>query len=170
MLIIKSRQFHIYSIIFIVLSILRIQKSFKMEPVFGDYDSASYFSFSLFGGLRMPLITFIYSNIQNLNSIVLFQSVISLLTFFYFGAVLFTFNLNRNITLLFSILTLCLGNSNHVVYLDSTIDSESLNISFLVLLIGSIILFFQFNNLILDRKSTRLNSSHVSESRMPSSA
>ena len=39
----------------------------------------------------------------------------------------------------------------------------------LIILLGPVLLIWSLNTL-LDRKSTRLNSSHMSESRMPSSA
>lgn len=121
------------------LFILRINHSLKAVPVFGDYDSASYFNFSLLGGLRMPLITFIYSRISDLDKIVIFQTILSFVSFLILSLSVFVLTRTKIITTFFSILILILGNTNHVVYLDSTIDSESLNISFLVLFISSVI-------------------------------
>ena len=147
--------YHIYivAISALILSFFRIKHSLKQVPVFGNYDSASYFEFSLFGGLRMPLITFIYSTIENQNSIVLLQSILSLISFTVLGLVFFKLKKNKNITIIFSVAVLLLGNTNQVVYLDSTIDSESLNITFLILLLSSLINLFnskrQFNAFIL---------------------
>jgi hypothetical protein len=55
---------------------------------------------------------------------------------------LFKLNKNVNLTIFFSIGVLLLGNTNQVVYLDSTIDSESLNITFLVFLFSALIYLF----------------------------
>ena len=126
----------------ILLLLFRINHSLNIEPVFGNYDSESYFNFSLFGGLRMPLITFIYYIIKDLNNIVLFQTFLSFFSFFILSLSIFKFQKNRVVSILISLSILFLGNTNQVVYLDSTIDSESLNISFLVIFITSLIYLF----------------------------
>jgi hypothetical protein len=124
----------------LILTVYRVNISSELQPVIDPYDSPSYFNFKLIGGVRMPIITFIFSRMETYENIIAFQSFFSSLSWILLSQVIFTLKLNRVILLLFSILILSLGFSNQVLLLDGFINAESLNISALVLCISSIFL------------------------------
>jgi len=129
----------------IFILILRIGKSNSNTPVFGNYDSASYFNFSLSGGLRMPLITLFFSTLRENYNIMIFQTIVSVLAFLILSLSILNLGKSNKINLFSALLVLILGNSNQIVYVDTTIDSESLQISSLALLSSAIILIFKKN-------------------------
>ena len=124
------------------LLIFRIQLLNNVEPIFGRYDSPSYFNFTFTGGVRMPLITFIFSQIQDYYRIMIFHAIISSISWIILSLVLYRFNFNKILTFLITLIVLSLGNSKPIIYLDSVIDSESLAISFLVILFASVLRFY----------------------------
>jgi hypothetical protein len=119
-----------------------------LEPVFDPYDSPSYFNYKLIGGVRMPIITFIFSRLESYENIILFQSVLSSLSWILLSQVVFSLKFNRGVLLVFSIIILSLGFSNQVFLLDGFINAESLNISALVLCISSVFLIIVKRNLL----------------------
>jgi hypothetical protein len=119
----------------------------SLEPVIDPYDSPSYFNYKLIGGVRMPIITFIFSRLEAYENIIIFQSVVSSLSWILLSQVIFTLKFNRGVLLVFSILILSLGFSNQVFLLDGFINAESLNISALVLCISSVFLIIVKKNL-----------------------
>jgi len=121
----------------LILTVYRASISSELQPVVDPYDSPSYFDFKLIGGVRMPIITFVFSRLETYENIIMFQSVFSSLCWILLSQVIFTLKLNRGILLLFSILILSLGFSNQVLLLDGFINAESLNISALILCISS---------------------------------
>jgi hypothetical protein len=142
----KKRYLYL-SIFFSILSFLyRLTLSHNVDPIFGRFDSPSYFNFVFVGGIRMPLITLIFSTINDLNNIIIFQSIIAALAWTSLALVIYLLNFDERLIFIFSILILSLGLSKQIVYLDSCIDSESLNISFLVILISTILLKYLLNN------------------------
>jgi len=124
------------------LLIFRILLLNNVEPIFGRFDSPSYFSFTFSGGVRMPLISFIFSQIQDYYKIMIFHAIISSISWTILSLVLFRFKFNKILTFFMAILILSLGNSKPIIYLDSVIDSESLAISFLVILFASVLSFY----------------------------
>jgi hypothetical protein len=121
----------------LILTVYRASISSELQPVVDPYDSPSYFDFKLIGGVRMPIITFVFSRLETYENIITFQSVFSSLSWILLSQAIFTLKLNRGILLLFSILILSLGFSNQVLLLDGFINAESLNISALILCISS---------------------------------
>jgi hypothetical protein len=123
----------------LALTLFRLFQVRNIEPIFGPYDAPSYFNFVFSGGIRMPLITFIFSTIENHFAIVVFQTFVSGIAWILLSASIV--RLNKNIFVNFLSITLIyfLGYSKQVVYLDSGIDAESLNISFLVILLSALI-------------------------------
>jgi hypothetical protein len=126
----------------IFLLIFRILLLNNVEPIFGRFDSPSYFNFTFSGGVRMPLISFIFSRIQDYYKIMIFHAIISSISWTILSLVLFRFKFNKILIFLMAILVLSLGNSKPIIYLDSVIDSESLTISFLVILFASVLSFY----------------------------
>lgn len=145
----NKKRYICLSLFFSILSLLyRLKLSDNVEPIFGRFDSPSYFNFVFVGGIRMPLITLIFSTINDLNNIIIFQSIIASLAWTSLALVIYLLNFDYRLIFIFSILILSLGLSKQIVYLESCIDSESLNISFLVIMISAILLkHFQNNNL-----------------------
>jgi hypothetical protein len=144
----KSKLVPIISLIFgIMLTIYRSNSSLELQPVIDPYDSPSYFNYKLIGGVRMPIITFIFSRLEAYENIIIFQSVVSSLSWILLSQVIFTLKFNRGVLLVFSILILSLGFSNQVFLLDGFINAESLNISALVLCISSVFLIIVKKNL-----------------------
>ena len=124
----------------IVLTIYRTNSSLELQPIIDPYDSPSYFNYKLIGGVRMPIISFIFTRLETLENITIFQSVISSLSWILLSLVIFTLKINRWVLFVFSILILSLGFSNQVFLLDGFINAESMNISALVLIISSVFL------------------------------
>jgi uncharacterized protein YaiE (UPF0345 family) len=134
----------------VMLTLLRLFKVRNIEPIFGPYDAPSYFNFVFSGGIRMPLITFIFSTIENHFAIVLFQTFVSGIAWILLSASVVHLSKNMYINFVSLILIYSLGYSKQVVYLDSGIDAESLNISFLVILLSALIFS-------LKRSSTKIH-------------
>jgi hypothetical protein len=124
----------------IVLTIYRTNSSLELQPIVDSYDSPSYFNYKLIGGVRMPIISFIFTRLETFENITIFQSVISSLSWILLSLVIFTLKINRWVLFVFSILVLSLGFSNQVFLLDGFINAESMNISALVLIISSVFL------------------------------
>jgi hypothetical protein len=124
----------------IVLTIYRTNSSLELQPIVDPYDSPSYFNYKLIGGVRMPIISFIFTRLETFENITIFQSVISSLSWILLSLVIFTLKINRWVLFVFSILILSLGFSNQVFLLDGFINAESMNISALVLIISSVFL------------------------------
>ena len=123
----------------LMLTLFRLFQVRNIEPIFGPYDAPSYFNFVFSGGIRMPLITFIFSNIDNHYAIVVFQTFVSGIAWTLLSASVVHLNKNISINIVSLTLIYSLGYSKQVVYVDSGIDSESLNISFLVILLSALI-------------------------------
>lgn len=106
-------------------------------------DSASYFIFTLDEPTRMPLITFLFSSIQYFGAITLIQVIISSLAWILLAISIFIFlPILKNLGF---ILILLLGVSTAVVELDTLILSESLTLSFLILSLATLFLYFYYN-------------------------
>lgn len=145
---IKGKLIPVVSLVLgLILTFYRTNSSLELQPVIDPYDSPSYFNFKLIGGVRMPIITFIFSRLETYENIILFQSVLSSFSWIFLSQVIFALKLNRWLSLVFSILILSLGFSNQVFLLDGFINAESLNITALVLCISSVFLIIVKKNL-----------------------
>lgn len=131
-----------------ILFVIRTKTTVELDPIVNAYDSASYFDFKLIGGVRMPLITFIFSSLESYESISLFLSVFSSLSWLALSQVIFLLKINRYLIFICSITLLSLGFSNQVFLLDGFIGSQSLDISTLVFCLSSIFLVFLKRNLL----------------------
>lgn len=104
-------------------------------------DTSSYFLFKLDDPIRMPLITFIYSNIIYFGGITLIQSFFSSISWILLALSVYFF-LPR-VKWIGFMLILSLGVTTPIVELDTLLLSESFTISSLVLLIGSLLYYLK---------------------------
>jgi len=126
----------------VFLSILKVTTILKIIPIVDPFDSPSYFDFKFVGGIRMPGISFIFSRLGTYENIVLFQSVVACFCWLILSQIIYKLKFNRYLQFVVSILILSVGFSSQVVYLDSVINAESLNTSFMILFIACSIHFF----------------------------
>ena len=126
----------------VFLSILKVTTILKIIPIVDPFDSPSYFDFKFVGGIRMPGISFIFSRLGTYENIVLFQSVVACFCWLILSQIIYELKFNRYLQFVVSILILTVGFSSQVVYLDSVINAESLNTSFMILFIACSIHFF----------------------------
>ena len=130
----------------VFLSISKVVTILRITPVIDPFDSPSYFNFKFIGGVRMPGISFIFSRLETYENIVLFQSIIACICWIVLSQIIHQLHFNRYLQFIISILILSIGFSSQVVYLDSVINAESLNTSFMILFIASSIHFFARRN------------------------
>jgi len=105
--------------------------------IYDYYDSIYYFNFELFNSFRLPIITLIYSSLQNYTSIVIFQSIFSSLCWvllIYVGNNLFNYRASK---LIFSSTLIFFSYSQIILIRDFHILSESLTLSTSILLFAS---------------------------------
>jgi len=126
----------------ITLALLKVSIVIKTTPIIDVFDTPSFFNFKITGGIRMPGITFIYSVLERYESIALFQTLVSSISWISLSQVIFKLKFNPYISFISSLLILMLGFSDQVVFLDGLMNAESLNVSFLVLFISACILFY----------------------------
>ena len=104
---------------------------------FDSYDSVYYFNFEFFNSFRLPVITLIYSSLQNYTSIVIFQSIFSSfcwISLIYVGYTLFN---HRTSKLIFSSTVIFFSYSQIILTRDFHILSESLTLSTSILLLSA---------------------------------
>lgn len=144
-------EFCLYFAIFIAFSIIRFNKINEIQPIFDLYDSPSYFKFEIFGGVRMPIITFLFSSLQNLTTIVKFQTILSsIITLFFLLTIVKSLSTLTS-RIIFYTLIMVLFSSPNVLYLDYYIMAESLNISSILLVLTTLFLYLKnpFSNFYL---------------------
>jgi hypothetical protein len=132
----------------VILSILKVTTILKITPIIDPFDSPSYFNFKFVGGVRMPGISFIFSRLETYENIVLFQSVVACFCWLLLSQIIYQLKFNTYLQFAISILILSIGFSSQVVYLDSVINAESLNTSFMILFIACSIHFFARKNIL----------------------
>jgi len=137
---------HISLLAGVFLSILKVATILKITPIIDLFDSPSYFNFKFVGGVRMPGISFIFSRLETYEKIVLFQSVVACFCWLMLSQIIYKLKFNRYIQFTISILILSIGFSSQVVYLDSVINAESLNTSFMILFVTCAIYFYVKRN------------------------
>lgn len=133
---IKDRLVYLFFIIlFSTLTALRINGVLISEPKVDLYDSPSYFDFSLTGGVRMPLITFIYSTLKDFKSIMLLQVILSITSISFFTLSLIEYIESRILKYIFILIMFLFAISSNMISIDYLIMAESLNISSILILI-----------------------------------
>lgn len=108
----------------------------SQDPIYDIYDSPRYFEFKLMDAFRLPVITGIYSLLEDHQSIVIFQSILSsiswIILFIAFGN--FLKNTISRVTLL--IFIFFFSYTQIAIFRDSYLTSESINLSLTLILIS----------------------------------
>lgn len=123
------------SLIFLVLNIWNFLQS---QPVVDEYDTPSYFEFSLYPSFRMQIVTGIYTILKNYYLIIGFQVLISVLSYVYLAKKLLDLFDNKVVSKIAVALIYVLANSSVIVEQNFILRSESLNNSALVFLLGTV--------------------------------
>ena len=125
-----------YFPIFTLLIIFRLLITISQDPIYNIYDSPRYFEFKLMDAFRLPVITGIYSLLEDHQSIVIFQSILSsiswIIIFIAFGN--FLKNSISRVTLL--VFIIFFSYTQIVIFRDSYLTSESINLSLTLILIS----------------------------------
>jgi hypothetical protein len=111
---------------------------FLGQPVVDEYDTPSYFEFSLYPSFRMQIVTGIYTILKNYYLIIGFQVLISVLSYVYLAKKLLDLFDNKIISKIAVVLIYVLANSSVIIEQNFILRSESLNNSALVFLFGTI--------------------------------
>ena len=108
----------------------------SQDPIYDIYDSPRYFEFKLIDAFRLPVITGIYALLEDHQSIVIFQSLFSSISwitvFIAFGK--FLKNSLSRVTLL--IFIIFFSYTQIVIFRDSYLTSESINLSLTLILVS----------------------------------
>ena len=129
----------IYPISFISLIILKFLINLRVDVGISAYDTMSYFEFSTINSVRMPQISSIFSYIQYFGAISIFQSIVGIFCWSVFILALNGFFINYYVKILNLLLVFTLAMSSPIMKFDLIILSESLAISFGVLLMAAFI-------------------------------
>lgn len=134
-------------LIYLVFSVVYISRALNaflsVSPTSNTYDSPSYFNFEIFPAFRMQLITIPFSLIEDPKDIILFQSVVSIISWLLLTiAVIYFFNF-KAISIISIPIVLLLGSSTVVLENNYMLTSESLNNSAIVLLSASTLYYFK---------------------------
>jgi hypothetical protein len=133
--ILKNNKFlTLASLIFLALNIWNF---FQGQPVVDEYDTPSYFEFSLYPSFRMQIVTGIYTILKNYYLIIGFQVLISVLSYVYLAKKLLDLFDNEIISKIAVVLIYVLANSSVIIEQNFILRSESLNNSALVILFGT---------------------------------
>lgn len=134
--ILKNNKFlTLTSLIFIALNIWNF---FQSQPVVDEYDTTSYFEFSLYPSFRMQIVTGIFTILKNYYLIIGFQVLISVLSYVYLAKKLLDLFDNKIVSKIAVALIYVLANSSVVIEQNFILRSESLNNSALVFLLGTV--------------------------------
>ena len=132
-----KNKYFILSIVIGLLTILyKLTNIIRIPPNFDNYDSPSYFNFRIMGGVRMPLITFIYSNLEKYELITFLQALFSGISWSILALTFYFLSIKPIISFAGSLFVYSLGISTQVVFLESYLMAESINISIMVLIIA----------------------------------
>ena len=146
-----------FFILFSFMTILRIKGVLNSDPKVDLYDSPSYFEFRLTGGVRMPLITLIYSTLKDFKLITIFQVLMSITSITFFTLTFVKFIQKAALKYIFILLMFLFAISTNLVSLDYLIMAESLNISSIFLLITCVFRLLQNNFKYIDVFFTTLS-------------
>ena len=136
--VLKMIKFKIYRYfpIFIFLIIFRLLITLSHDPIYDIYDSPRYFEFQLIDAFRLPVITGIYAFIEDHRSIVIFQSILSSISWIFLFIAFGNFlkkSISRNTLLVFIIF---FSYTQIAIFRDSYLTSESINLSLILILIS----------------------------------
>jgi hypothetical protein len=141
-----KNKYFILSILIGLFSILyKVTNIIKIPPNFDYYDSPSYFNFRVLGGVRMPLITLIYSNIDKYEIITLLQAFFSGITWSILALTFYILKIKPIVSFAGSLVIYSLGISTQIVFLESYLMAESFNISIVYLKLEIIKCFSRIN-------------------------
>ncbi len=132
----NNKFFVIFSIIF---SLINLRNMFYGFPIFDDYDSPAYFTFTLYPSARMQIMTIIYSTLVNETLILIFQVAVSTFSFIYLAKKLLCIFESKIVGNAAVLAIYTLGFSSVVIEQNYKLLSESLNNSALVLLFGAML-------------------------------
>jgi hypothetical protein len=122
----------------------RLSAIYRSSTGFDFADSPSYFIFSLQEPVRMPLITFIFSQVQYFGGITLIQVALSSIAWIFLAFSIYLFA--PRFKFFGFVLIISLGLTSPIVELDTLILSESFTVSFLIAAISSLILFLKYKS------------------------
>lgn len=135
----------LFSVIFSLITWLRIKGVLATEPKVDLYDSPSYFDFRLIGGVRMPLITFIFSTLKDLKMIILFHVIFSIFSIIFFTLTIVNHFKTTALKYIFILIMSLFSISSNIVGIDYLILAESLNISLILLLLTNLFRLIKYN-------------------------
>jgi hypothetical protein len=119
------------------------------SPITAYPDSPSYFDFELWGGVRFPVITFVYAAVEDHRAVVTIQAILGALCWSLAAVIAGALVVPRAIRYGFQVALLLLGLTLPMTRFDNALLSESLSISIAVVLAA---LFLR----LVCRPSTRL--------------
>ena len=129
--------------IYIVFGLIRLLSVYRADIGFDLNDSPSYFNPSWSNPIRMPFISYIFSNLDTFSGIVVFQSLLGVLSWIFLAHAISLFNSSYSVKIISVLLILSLGITSPIVSFDPSILSESLTISVFNGIIASMILYFK---------------------------
>jgi hypothetical protein len=129
--------------IFIVFGLIRLLSVYRADIGFDLNDSPSYFNPSWIYPIRMPFISYIFSNLGTYSGIVVFQTLLGVLSWIFLAYAISLFNSRNSVKIISVLLILSLGVTTPIVSFDASILSESLTISIFNGIVASMILYFK---------------------------
>lgn len=139
----KKSKLIILAIISIAFTLYRFTLIVSKEAIFDVYDSAYYFNFNLVNSFRLPVITGIYSLIEDYQKIILFQNIISSFAWITFASISITLLRSYYLKVLLFSSILILGSTKIAIFRDIYLMSESLTLSTFLLVVSSLIFFLR---------------------------
>lgn len=130
-------------LVLVVFVITRLSIAMSVDPVFDQYDSSHYFKFNLTNSFRLPVITGIYSLIQDYKLIILFQSFLSSIAWIAVMFVLQNYLQNLFLKITFFLIISLFSITQIVIFRDTYLASESLHLSLLLFVVAFI--FYKTN-------------------------
>jgi len=121
---------------FLILTLFRLAIVIDIEPKFDPYDSPRYFEFELINAFRLPVITGIYTLINNHQAIVIFQNILSSFAWILLFLSLQKFLLKNIYKFMLFAFIFFFSYTQIVIFRDTYLTSESLNLSFTIILIA----------------------------------
>jgi hypothetical protein len=139
---VKSKLFTytLYSFVAIAVIYFRLNNLLERAPIFDPYDSQYYFNFSVLNAFRLPVITGVYSLIEDHNRIILFQNIFSSFAWIFFAASATLFVSRALVKALLYVVILGLSTTQLAIFRDAYLMSESLTLSTFLLVSASLII------------------------------
>ena len=129
--------------IYLLFALVRLLSTYRSDIGFDFADSPSYFNPTWNNPIRMPFITYTYTFLANYSAIVLFQTILSLLSWIVLSFAVFSIIHNPIIKFISIFLILSLGITPPIVGFDSIILSESLTFSIFNYVIAMMVIYYK---------------------------